>query len=229
MAVSRRKRAEKTVDWAQHSGWRAPEMGGLADGRRAADFDRASLIRGSLVELEHTADPLLALRIAMDHLTERADYYVLLERLESTPRTGRRYRRLLRNRRRYPVRNGASVVVIRAGRVLAITSGDNLRDLNLPGGGVEPGEHFADAARRELAEETQVDASGAELIPIHHRRGPEAESVAYVALGRLLFPPRMFSRPFEGHVTWARPGELLTPACRHAGVNLITFGRLGLV
>jgi 8-oxo-dGTP pyrophosphatase MutT (NUDIX family) len=40
----------------------------------------------------------------------------------------------------------------------------------IPGGGVEVGESFEDAARRELVEETGIRASP--LVQIHYQRGP---------------------------------------------------------
>jgi len=55
--------------------------GGVAAGRRPAEFDREQLAVGTLVELEHTAGPVtrravaLAREIAMDHLAEDRDYY----------------------------------------------------------------------------------------------------------------------------------------------------------
>lgn len=56
--------------------------GGRADEahRDPDDFDDVALAKGICVEMEHTADPEVARQIAMDHLTERADYYDVLER-----------------------------------------------------------------------------------------------------------------------------------------------------
>lgn len=70
------------VDGARERKWRAPVAGGLADAREVASFPREEVIRGLLVELEHTEDPWMAMRIAMDHLSERLDYYERLERME---------------------------------------------------------------------------------------------------------------------------------------------------
>ncbi len=127
-------------------------------------------------------------------------------------------------------RNGACVVVLRAGRVLAISNDHDTRNWNLVGGGVEPGESFAAAAVRECMEETQVDLSRATLIPIRRRRTYSGgEAVAFMVVGDVRFPPRMYSRPFEGHVEWKQPLELLAPGCTHADANLVTFGRLGIV
>jgi hypothetical protein len=49
--------------------------GGLADSLRPEDFDPEQLAIGTQVESEHTDDPVLAREIAMDHLSESADYY----------------------------------------------------------------------------------------------------------------------------------------------------------
>lgn len=128
------------------------------------------------------------------------------------------------------VRHGACVVIVREGYVLAISNGNDMSNWNLPGGGVEPGETFEQAAVRELFEETQVDARGARLVPVQHRAGPRGESVAFLALGEIVFPRGpMVSRPFEGHVQWKRPTDLLRPSCTHAQTNLVTFGRIRLV
>ena len=56
--------------------------GGLADKKKPSDFDAKALAKGVKVEMEHTDDPALAREIAMDHLTEHADYYDALEVME---------------------------------------------------------------------------------------------------------------------------------------------------
>ena len=56
-----------------------------------------------------------------------------------------------------PARNRATAVVVRDGCVLMVAIQDRTRRYwTLPGGGIEPGEHPADAAVRELAEETNL-------------------------------------------------------------------------
>lgn len=50
--------------------------------RRVDDYDPAQLLRGTFVELEHTDDPVVAMKIAMDHLDESPLYYVELEKME---------------------------------------------------------------------------------------------------------------------------------------------------
>lgn len=56
--------------------------GGIGDEKIPSDFDQDQLKKGVKVELEHTDDPLVALEIAVDHLTEDAQYYDLLEKIE---------------------------------------------------------------------------------------------------------------------------------------------------
>jgi hypothetical protein len=51
------------------------------------DFDEVSFdefARGVAVELEHTTDPLVAAKIALDHLRELSDYYTRLAIAESS-------------------------------------------------------------------------------------------------------------------------------------------------
>ena len=57
--------------------------GGLGDNKSAKEFDTGQIIRGLAVELEHTDDPLIAMEIAIDHLTEIPDYYTKLDKMES--------------------------------------------------------------------------------------------------------------------------------------------------
>lgn len=56
--------------------------GGLADKKKSTDFDPKKLAQGIKVESEHTSDPKIAEEIAMDHLTEDADYYKKLKIVE---------------------------------------------------------------------------------------------------------------------------------------------------
>lgn len=54
--------------------------GGQADGMDSSDFDQNQLRIGTRHEMEHTKDKCVAMRIAMDHLSEDPDYYRKLRR-----------------------------------------------------------------------------------------------------------------------------------------------------
>ena len=52
-----------------------PIKGGVGDDSKVSDFDRDQLKAGIKVEMEHTDDPIIALDIVLDHLTENPKYY----------------------------------------------------------------------------------------------------------------------------------------------------------
>lgn len=56
--------------------------GGLADNIPASEFDPEQLDKGIKHEMEHTTNPAIAEEIAKDHLSEVADYYNKIEKLE---------------------------------------------------------------------------------------------------------------------------------------------------
>lgn len=66
-------------------------------------------------------------------------------------------------------RAAASMAVIRDGSILLILRGKGaLQGLwSLPGGHIEPGETARDAARREVREETSVEAESVGLVDLH--------------------------------------------------------------
>lgn len=62
-------------------------------------------------------------------------------------------------------RTEAAIVYVQSGnKILAVSRGQDLTNMNMPGGGLEPGETPEDAAIRELWEETGVRAT--EIHPI---------------------------------------------------------------
>jgi 8-oxo-dGTP pyrophosphatase MutT (NUDIX family) len=124
---------------------------------------------------------------------------------------------------------GAAVIVVVNRQVLSITRGHDTRNWTLPGGNVEPGETFEQGARRELLEETGVDAAWAELSPVWSTERPGSSSVIYLARGHLVLPRRLRSQPFEGFVDWKEPRALLAPTCRYRENNALAFSRIGLI
>jgi len=57
--------------------------GGLAAGKKPADFDQVQLKMGMKVEMEHTDSKEKAQKIAMDHLVEDPKYYTKLAQMEA--------------------------------------------------------------------------------------------------------------------------------------------------
>lgn len=55
---------------------------GLSKGEERPEFDKKELKDGIEVEYEHTTNPLIAKKIAMDHLVEIPDYYTRLAAME---------------------------------------------------------------------------------------------------------------------------------------------------
>jgi Protein of unknown function (DUF5661) len=58
------------------------DAGHRSAGWTEEDFDERVLHRGAKIEFEHTRNPEVAERIAMDHLVEGKNYYELLEEME---------------------------------------------------------------------------------------------------------------------------------------------------
>ena len=58
-------------------------VGGKGDEETEASFNVEQIKKGLRVEMEHTNDPLIALEIVYDHLTESETYYDELEKMES--------------------------------------------------------------------------------------------------------------------------------------------------
>lgn len=68
--------------------------GGLASRKHPRDFPFEALVRGTIVELEHTGDPRVAMEISMDHLVEDLRYYEKLAKIEK--HSNPTYKRLMR-------------------------------------------------------------------------------------------------------------------------------------
>ncbi len=58
--------------------------GGLGDDKSPLDFDKEQIKLGMKVEMEHTDDPMVALDITLDHLTEDPEYYTVKDDPEAS-------------------------------------------------------------------------------------------------------------------------------------------------
>ncbi len=66
----------------------------------------------------------------------------------------RRYGEVPQNGQRYQHRPGVYAILPRAGKLLCTYQGDPHFEVQLPGGGIDPGEHPLNALHREVFEET---------------------------------------------------------------------------
>lgn len=78
------------MDFLKHlDKWFVDSMsGGRADKAKPSDFDVKQLLKGMAVEMEHTDDPMKALEITMDHLSESPEYYIALASMETSLEAG---------------------------------------------------------------------------------------------------------------------------------------------
>jgi len=63
-------------------------QGGKGDGKSPLEFDSDQVIKGLEVEKEHTDDPLAAIEIVLDHLTEDPEYYTQKDTPEASAQAG---------------------------------------------------------------------------------------------------------------------------------------------
>ncbi len=112
--------------------------------------------------------------------------------------------------KRYKVRPGAYAILERNGQVLLTRQADPIPEVQLPGGGTDPGEQTLSALHREIAEETGWSAGRLRRVGAYRRFTymPEydlwAEKICHVFVGR---PARLVGAPIEpGHTAlWAEP------------------------
>lgn len=103
---------------------------------------------------------------------------------------------------KYTLRPGAYAVLHRAGSVLLTYQGHPEHEFQLPGGGIDPGEHILPALHREILEETGWRVSGLRKIGAFRRFVfmPDydiwAEKLCHVYAAR---PVRRLHPPTEPH------------------------------
>ena len=105
----------------------------------------------------------------------------------------------------------AAVVVVRGpgGKVLGVSRGSRLSDMNLPGGMREPGDASpADTARRELLEETGIEV--ADLRPLAKRASLGRRVMAFESMGA---PRGKLKASSEGVPLWVKPKALTRATC----------------
>ena len=62
--------------------------GGKGEGKSPLEFDPEQIKLGMKVEMEHTDDPMIALEITLDHLTEDPEYYTVKNTPETSAQVG---------------------------------------------------------------------------------------------------------------------------------------------
>jgi hypothetical protein len=62
--------------------------GGKGEGKSPLEFDPEQIKLGMKVEMEHTEDPMIALEISLDHLTEDPEYYTVKDTPEASAQAG---------------------------------------------------------------------------------------------------------------------------------------------
>ena len=116
----------------------------------------------------------------------------------------------LRAGQRYTRRPGAYAVLVRDGKVLLTHQSEPAPEYQLPGGGIDPGEHPIPALHREIAEETGWRVGQLRRLGAFRRFTymPEydlwAEKLCHIYLGR---PGLRLGPPTEVHHTaiWSDP------------------------
>ncbi len=100
----------------------------------------------------------------------------------------------------------AAILIVRdkRGRFLAVSRGEDVTDMNLPGGKIELGEEPAQAAMRELWEET-----GLKVHRMHPVYTALADNGKLVAVYKVTACSGKLRPSDEGYVDWVTPDELL--------------------
>lgn len=126
----------------------------------------------------------------------------------------RRYGDVPQNGQRYKLRPGVYAILPRAGKLLCTYQGDPHYEVQLPGGGIDPGEHPLNALHREVFEETGWRIAAPRKLGAFRRFTfmPEydlwAEKLCHIYLARPVRPHGPPSEP--GHMAlWLSVDEAL--------------------
>lgn len=126
----------------------------------------------------------------------------------------RRYGEVPQNGQRYKLRPGVYAILPRAGKLLCTYQGDPHYEVQLPGGGIDPGEHPLNALHREVFEETGWRITAPRKLGAFRRFTfmPEydlwAEKLCHIYLARPVRPHGPPSEP--GHMAlWLSVEEAL--------------------
>lgn len=139
----------------------------------------------------------------------------------------RRYGETPRNGQRYKQRPGVYAVLPRGGQVLLTYQGDPHFEFQLPGGGIDPGEHPLTALHREVFEETGWRIAAPRKLGAFRRFTymPEydlwAEKLCHIYLAQPVRPHGPASEP--GHLpVWMTPGDAVAMLYNDGDADFVT-------
>lgn len=112
------------------------------------------------------------------------------------------------------------VVMTADGKFLAVSRKNDPSDFGFPGGKVDPGETAKQAAKRELYEETGLEATSMRLIYVSE------DEHGYITYSFLTEVTGEIDTDEAGVVRWVTPEVLL--AGSFSEYNRAVFGRLGV-
>lgn len=138
----------------------------------------------------------------------------------------RRYGDTPVNGQRYTQRPGAYAILPRDGKILVTYQGEPHDEIQLPGGGIDPGEGAIQALHREVFEETGYRIANPRRLGAYRRfvwmpeYGIFAEKICHIYLA---FPVRPHGPPTEdGHIAlWVDPMVALAELYNEGDVDFL--------